>query len=120
MSTLLFMPGLGREIAESNRRAADSLKAEAASWLQQEQDPAVLRRRGLRAVREVTHFTLSRKSDARAVWQSALEILEEGITAEESRQILQITRDVCDTWLGLAQKTRALWEDVTAVGVVPE
>jgi hypothetical protein len=111
---------LAREMAESNRRAAAAVEAE--SWQSATpQEADALRRRGARAAQDLTRFTLSRRAEARDVWDGALEVLREGATGEESREVLQVVQDISDSWLALAQKTRELWRDVTAAsGAAPE
>jgi hypothetical protein len=99
-------------MAESHRRIAASVVAE--SWQSATPQDADARRRGARAARELTRFTLSRSSDARDVWEGALEVLREGATGEESREVLQVVQDITDSWLALAHKTRELWRNVTA------
>ncbi len=80
-----------------------------------------MRRRGARAGRELTRFTLSRKTDARSVWEGALEALAEGMSGEEARERLEGVREVIDSWFALAKKTHELWRDVSAAtGAVPE
>ncbi len=111
---------LPREMAESNRRVADSVAADA--WHSTSPgDANAQRRRGARAGRELTRFAVSRKADVQSVWEGAVEALAEGMSGEEARETLDGVRDVIDSWLALAQKTRELWREVSAAtGAEPE
>jgi hypothetical protein len=60
----------------------------------------------------LTRFTLNRKSDTRDVWRTILEILEDGVPADEAKELVQIARASIDSWLTLAQKTREVWQGV--------
>ena len=105
-----LQPELSREMVEFNRKVAESVKAR---WQnRQGEDAASLRRRGTSAARELTRFTLSRISDARAAWEGALESIEEGLRGEEAREVVQIARNIIDSWLTLAQQARELWQEV--------
>jgi hypothetical protein len=106
-------------MVEFNRRVADSAQS---GWESAKtEDAAALRRRGTRAARELTRFTLGRKSDPEAVWQGALEVLQDGVNGEEAREVVSVARNIIDSWLALAQKTRELWQDVAATtGAEPE
>jgi hypothetical protein len=115
----LSMRRLAREIAESYRRAADSVEADLRPG--DAEDTAALRNRATRSARELTRFILSRKDDPRAVWLDALEVFKEGLAGEEARQVLLVVRDIIDTWLRLSQKARSWWQDVAAAtGAAPE
>src|SRR5258708_2970289 len=103
----LAIPHLMKETAEFNRRVADSVEPE--FWRAGKPDDAVsLRRRGMREARQLTRFTLSRSWDCRAAWDTALEVLGDGVAGEEATEVLQIARDIIDSWLQLAEKARAV------------
>lgn len=92
---------------ESNRAAA----AEAGN----------LRRRGARAARQLTRFTVGQRSGPRDAWEGALEVLKEGVSGEESKGLMEIVLSIVDSWLALARSTQEIWQDVSSeTGAVPE
>jgi hypothetical protein len=115
----LSMPQLGRDIVESYRKASVSVGE--TLRLDPSQNTDSVRRRAARSARELIRFTLSRRGDARAVWQGALEVIEDGLNGEQSREVMRVVQDVIDRWFGLARKSRDWWRDVeAATGAKPE
>jgi hypothetical protein len=104
---------MAQQIADLNRRIAESADADLAPPVKPE-DPAARRRRACRSARHLTRFTLSRSADARDVWQAVVEILGDGAAAEEARGLVLIARAIIDSWLALAQKSHAVWHAVAA------
>lgn len=114
------LPRMAQEIVDLNRRIADSAEADLLTPDEPE-DADSRRRRGCRAARHLTRFTLNRSSDTRDVWQAVLEILGDGVAAEEAKELVLIARTSIDSWLALTQKTRAVWQSVAAeTGASPE
>src|SRR4051794_3850490 len=97
----LTMPQLAQEMAESNRRAADAVPL--GSWrTETPQDAPATRRRAIRSARQLTRFTLGRKSDARIVWDSVVEVVQEGAATEDLREMVQLALVGMNNWLRLA------------------
>jgi hypothetical protein len=116
----LSVPQMARELVEGNRRVADSVEAELSPGGRPE-DLASRRRRGARAARQLTRFTLNRSSDTRDVWRAELEVMEDGVGNEEAKELARIALATMDSWLALTRKTRELWRGVEAdTGATPE
>jgi hypothetical protein len=80
-----------------------------------------LRCRGTRAARELTRFALGQKDEAEAVWQAAQQVIQEGVTGDEAREVVGIARSIIESWFSLVQKARDLWREVAAAtGAAPE
>jgi hypothetical protein len=111
---------LAQQIADLNRRIAESADTDLAPS-EKPEDPAARRRRACRAARHLTRFTMTRSGDARDAWQAVVEILGDGTAAEEARELVQTARTIIDSWLTLSQKARAVWQGVAAeTGASPE
>ena len=122
MSTLL-LPELAREVAESNRRVADSFEAELQRLEQlrtEAKESGALKRRAARSARGAASNTLSRKAEVVGAWQHALELLEDGLSTEQAKGILQEIRHIIESWLNLARHCRALGTFATTLGSPPE
>ena len=104
----VLVPDLAKEMALFNRKAIDFARD---ARLRQEPNPSA---------RYLTRLAVTRGSDASEYWRTVQEALREGVPAERAREIVEVARDVADTWLELAQAARSLWKDAECAGGAPE
>lgn len=122
MSALL-LPELAREMSGSNLRVAETLEAESLRLTERRGKPEEaesLKRHAPRSARGATSTTLSRRADIVGVWKLALELLEDGLSAEQSQEMLQAIQNTIDNWLRAVQTCREMWRLVAEVGGSPE
>jgi hypothetical protein len=121
--SMLLLPELAREMASSNRRVAEFLEVESQRLekLRGEiHEAETLKKMATRSALGATMATLGRKADVAGVWQRTLEILKDGQEGEQAKTLLHDVGDIIDSWLRLAQKSRALWALAEALGTSPE
>lgn len=111
----LLLPELTQEIAGSNGRLASSVDAEAKRLEEQRTEPLSCKA-AVHSAREATLATVARKGDGAAAWQHFLELLEDGLAAEQAKELLGNVRAVITSWLRLAQSSRNLWRIVASLG----
>jgi hypothetical protein len=119
----LMLPELAREMSGSNRRVAETLEAESLRLEELRRKPEeaeALKRRAPRSARGATSTTLSRKANIVGLWELALEHFEEGLSTEQSQEMLQAIRNTIDNWLRAVRDCRDLWRLVEQVGGSPE
>jgi hypothetical protein len=119
----LMLPEIAREMSGSNRRVAETLEAESLQLEElrgKPEEAEALRRRAPRSARGATSTTLSRRANIVGLWQFALEFFEDGLSAEQSQEILQAIRNTIDNWFRVVQDCRDLWRLVAEVGGSPE
>jgi hypothetical protein len=120
-STLL--PDLARGRADSNRRAADLLDAEARHLTELRRLHAqlgILRRRVARNAREALRYTLVELGESRHFWQEVRALLEDGLEGHEARRAIQAAVEYFDSWFGLERSSRELWRIAEQAGATPE
>lgn len=121
MSALL-LPELAWEMSGSNRRVADALEAESRRLEELRGKPdqtEALKRRAPQSARGATSSTLSRRANIVGLWQLALEQFGDGLSGEQSQELLQAIRSTIDNWLRVVQNCRELWRLVAEVGGGP-
>jgi hypothetical protein len=119
----MLLPDLARGRADSNRRAADLLDAEARHLTELRRlhaELGTLRRRVARNAREALRYTLLELGESRHVWQEVRALFEEGLEGHEARRAIQAAVDYFDSWLGLEKSTRELWRIAEQAGATPE
>lgn len=95
MTTLL--PELAREMAIFHRKVV--------AFGQKARE----RRETVVAARQLTHVAITRGGDPKEVWQTIQDGLNEGVPGERAREIVDVARDVANSWLELAENARELW-----------
>jgi uncharacterized protein YhaN len=121
MPTLL-LPELAKEMSWSSRHLAETVEAESRQLKELREKPEeaeALRRRAPQSARGATSTALGRRANIVDVWRLALEHLEHGLSAEQSREMLQAILSAIDDWLRVVQDCHDLWRLVAEIGGSP-
>ena len=122
MSALL-LPELAREESGSNLRVAETLEAESLRLEElrgKPEEAEALKKRAARSAQGATSTTLSRRANIVGLWQLALEHFEDGLSAEQSQELLEAIRNTIDNWLRVVQDCRELCRLLSEVSGSPE
>ncbi len=123
MATQL-LPELARENAASNRRAAQIVDAARRQLESLESSlgsqPEEVRRWLSRSARQALRYTLAQMPMTSALWQDILAVFEEGLRAEEAKELIRFAHELAETWSELVRSTRVLWEVAARAGAAPE